>query len=341
LVAGGATVLGPRPIKSPSLTGYPQADDEIQNIASELWGDTDGVSRTKHQFGKGWVVWGLPPAEVLAGLRVPKDVEYSRALDAPVAWIHRYTSDADIYFIASRSDQPQDVEMRFRIALKEPELWHADTGAIERPDYDSADHRTTVPLHLSARESVFVVFRRASSSPSRTSTAASVTTLATIDGPWTISFLANPGASSSIQVPALASWTASAEEGVKYFSGTATYAKTFNAPRAWFRPGAQIVLDLGTVGDLAEVSLNGKSLGSLWKMPYTLDVTQALKPGDNKLEIKVTNEWTNRIIGDRLGPADNKVLNVPAPPPGAPAPSPVLPVSGLIGPVKVVSVIPR
>jgi len=340
LVAAGATVLGPRPVKSPSLAGYPQSDAEIQAIASELWGDTDGISRTKHQFGKGLVVWGLSPAEVLTGLRVPKDVDYTRALDAPLSWAHRRSGDTDIYFIVNRSDSPQAVNMRFRIKDKQPEIWHADTGASEPADYSGADDRSTVPLHLYARESVFVVFRRASSSPSRTSTVATGTTLATIDGPWNISFPPNFGAPLSLQLPRLESWTAGTAEGVKYFSGTATYSKTISAPRAWFRPGAQIMLDLGMVYDLAEVSINGQPLGTLWKPPYTLDVTQALKLGNNQIEIKVTNQWTNRIIGDRLGPPDKKILNVPPPPPGAPAASPALPLSGLIGPVTMVSVVP-
>jgi (4-O-methyl)-D-glucuronate---lignin esterase len=337
LVAGGATVLGPRPVKSPSLAGYPQSDAEIQTIASELWGDTDGISRTKHQFGKGWVVWGLPPAEVLSGLRLPKDVEYSRALDAPLSWAHRRSGDTDIYFIANRSDMPQATDIRFRINSKAPEIWHADTGASEPADYTNAGDRTTVALQLSARESVFVVFRRASSSPSRTSTRTSTTTLATIDGSWSISFPPNLGAPPSVQLARLDSWTTNTDGGVKYFSGTATYTKTIQASRAWFRPGAQILLDLGTVYDLAEVSINGRPLGTLWKVPYALDVTQALKPGNNQLEIKVTNEWTNRIIGDRLAPPDKKILNVPAPPPGAPNVTPVLPMSGLIGPVTIVS----
>jgi hypothetical protein len=343
LVADGATVLGPRPERSPSLVGYPQADAELKTIADELWGDTDGVSRTKHAFEKGIVVWGLSPAEVLTGLRVPKDVEYSRALDAPISWAHRHAAEkdilfSDIYFVANRSDKPQEIEMRFRAHGQEPEIWHPDTGATEGAAYTTMDDRTTVPLHLSARESVFVVFRRAALWPSRRVPTVNMTTLTTIDGPWSISFPPNLGAPASLQLTQLESLTANTEDGVKYFSGTATYAKTIRAPREWFRPGTEITLDLGTVYDLAEVSINGKTVGSLWKPPYALDVTQALKPGDNRLEIKVTNEWTNRIMGDRLAPADKKILNVPAPPPGAPAASAAaLPLSGLIGPVTLVS----
>ncbi|HJZ81271.1 MAG TPA: glycosyl hydrolase [Pyrinomonadaceae bacterium] len=336
LVASGATVVGPRPVKSPSLAGYPESDREVQTIAGELWGDLDGISRTKHSYGKGLVVWGLPLAEVLAGLKTPKDVECSRDLDASVPWIHRRAGDVDIYFVVNRSDRPQELEVRFRVSGKEPELWHADTGVIEPADYNSADGRTTVPLHLSARGSVFVIFRRATTAPSRTASRASVTTLGTIDGPWTINFTANLGAPPALQVDKLESWTANSIEGVKYFSGTATYTKTIQAPRTWFRPGAQILLDLGAVGDLAEISINGRSLGTLWKQPYAIEVTQALKPGNNQLEIKITNEWTNRIVGDRSAPADKRILNVPAPPPGGLGTPPPLSPSGLMGPVRIV-----
>src|SRR5207342_3337277 len=99
-------------------------------------------------------------------------------------------------------------------------------------------------------------------------------------------------------------WTASDDPGVKYFSGTATYTTSFQAPNS----GAKTMLDLGTVNDIAEVSINGKSLGVLWKPPYQVDATGALKPGENELQIKVTNEWTNRIAGDRSLPAEKKIL---------------------------------
>ena len=120
------------------------------------------------------------------------------------------------------------------------------------------------------------------------------------------------------------------DAGVKYFSGTGTYAKTIQAPADWFKKGARLWLDLGDVKNLAEVSVNGKPLGILWKPPFRVDVTDALKPGANALEIKVTNLWVNRLIGDQQ--------------PGVPkkytyttqqfyrADSPLLP-SGLLGPV--------
>jgi hypothetical protein len=195
-----------------------------------------------------------------------------------------------------------------------------------------------VPLKLAVRESVFVVFRRSAATPTRTLASANVTTLANVDGPWTISFPPNLGAPPKIELAKLESWTANADQGVKYFSGAATYSKTIQAPRAWFRTNGQILLDLGTVSDLAEVSINGKAVGMFWKAPYAVDVTQALRPGSNQIEIKVTNEWTNRLIGDRLAPADKKILSAPPPPPGAPTTTPPLVTSGLLGPIRIVSV---
>lgn len=341
LVAGGATVVGPRPVKSPSLVEYPEADREVRAMADDLWGDTDGVSRVRHVYGKGQVVWGLPLVDVLASLHVTKDVEYGRALDAGLAWIHRRSGDADIYFVANTTDRPQETSVRFRVEGKEAELWHADTGAIESAEYSMSAGLTTVPLRLAQREAVFVVFRRAATWPSRTLARASETVLATLGGPWEVSFPPNLGAPANIRLAQLESWTANADEGIKYFSGTAAYSKNFQVERAWFRPGARILLDLGAVSDLAEVSVNGESLGILWKQPFEVDVTQALKPGRNRLEIKITNEWTNRLVGDKSAPPAKKVL------PGANQPTgifgtPATPTeSGLLGPIRIISVTPR
>jgi hypothetical protein len=97
-------------------------------------------------------------------------------------------------------------------------------------------------------------------------------------------------------------------------------------------------LDLGRVGDIAEVAVNGRSLGQLWTPPYRVDVTDALRPGENRLEIKVTNQWTNRIAGDRAAPAERKVLDpsasaAPARGGGGFGGGGALAESGLLGPV--------
>jgi hypothetical protein len=161
-----------------------------------------------------------------------------------------------------------------------------------------------------------------------------------MQGPWTLSFPPNWGAPATVQLPQLTSWTESSDPGVKYFSGTATYSKQVAAPRAWFQSGRHIYLDLGKVRDIAEVEVNGKPAGMVWAPPYRVDVTNELKPGANQLTIKVTNEWTNRIVGDRLSPPDKRVLpeSGAAPPRGGAFFGPREPVeSGLIGNVTLIA----
>jgi hypothetical protein len=118
---------------------------------------------------------------------------------------------------------------------------------------------------------------------------------------------------------------------VKYFSGIGTYAKTIEAPADWFKTGAKLWLDLGDVKNLAEVSVNGRTLGILWKTPFRVDVTSALKAGANTLEVKVANLWVNRLIGDQQPGAVKRYTYTAVEFYGAD--SPLLP-SGLIDPVK-------
>ena len=336
LVRGGATIVGRRPLQSPSLARYPEADAEVGALAAELWGDLDGVSRTIRYVGKGRVVWGRSLEETLASLWVAKDFDYAKGLDAEVNWLHRRTPEADFYYVVNGSDQAREFEARFRVAGKEAEVWRPDTGRIERAPYTITGDRTVVSLRLAEREAVFVVFRKPATVWTPAKESARIATLATVGGPWVVSFPEKLGAPSQLELPELASWTANADPGVKYFSGTATYTKTVSAPREWFRAGTGLFLDLGRVGDLAEVAVNGRRLPLLWKAPWRVDVTGALQPGTNTLEIKVTNQWTNRLIGDRSLPPEAKILADPGPVrPGAPVPE--LMESGLLGPVTLVS----
>ena len=122
---------------------------------------------------------------------------------------------------------------------------------------------------------------------------------------------------------------------MKYFSGTGTYTKTIQAPADWFKKGAQLWIDLGDVKNLAEVTVNGKSLGIVWHAPYRVDATSALKPGANEVTIKVINAWVNRLIGDQQPDATTKYTFADVKP--YKANSPLLP-SGLLGPVQLYSI---
>ena len=324
MVETGAVVVGPKPIDSPSL-----ADDqaEFRSISDRLWGP--GV-------GKGKVCADRTIAQALAAIGATPDFEYTRPQqDTSLAFVHRALADGDFYWVVNGNTRVETLEASFRVKGKAPELWHAETGLVEPAAYLVANGRTIVPLRLEPDDAVFVVFRKASAAPARALAEPLETELATIGGPWDIAFQPGRGAPDKISLPVLISWSDSSDLGVKYFSGTGTYTKTVQAPAEWFKAGARLWVDLGDVKNLAEVSVNGKPLGTVWKTPFRVDATTALKAGGNILEIKVANLWVNRLIGDKQ-PGAAKTYTYTAVE-FYRADSPLLP-SGLIGPVKIVRV---
>ena len=126
-----------------------------------------------------------------------------------------------------------------------------------------------------------------------------------IPGAWQVQFQAGRDAPAELTFPTLIDWAQHNDPGVRYFSGTATYAKRFDAPPQLLAAGIRAFLDLGEVLVMAQVKLNGKDLGTLWKAPFRVEVTQSLKPGENLLEVKVVNLWINRMIGDEQLPEDS------------------------------------
>jgi hypothetical protein len=119
-----------------------------------------------------------------------------------------------------------------------------------------------------------------------------------ITGSWQVSFPPGWGAPDHTTFEKLISWTDSDDDGVKYFSGRAFYRKEFNIPRIYLNTNSYLELDLGVVQNAARVSLNGREVAVLWKPPFCVDITKAVKPGKNELTVEVANTWTNRLIGD-------------------------------------------
>jgi hypothetical protein len=327
LVNSGAAIAGPKPVNTPSLS-----DDqkEFKRIADQLWGTADG----EHRVGQGKVFAGQTVAQALSALQVAPDVEYSKPQsDTTLLFVHRRLPDGEVYWVGNRKNRAEMLDVTFRVEGKSPEVWHADTGKTAPASYRIAGGRTTVPLQLEPSDAVFVVFRKAANAPTRVVAKEKETDVAPVDGSWDVAFQPNRGAPAQITLEKLTSWHENTEAGIKYFSGTATYTKTLQASANWFGDGAHLVLDLGSVKNIAEVAVNGKSLGIAWKPPFRVDVTGALKPGPNTLQVKVTNLWVNRVVGD-LQPGAGEKYTYTSYPYYRPD-SPLLP-SGLLGPVKVV-----
>jgi hypothetical protein len=329
LVEEGAVVAGSKPTDDPSL-----ADDqaEFNKLSNELFGDGTGTQKV----GKGTVYAGQNLADVFAAMNVKPDFEYTKPeSDTRLEFLHRKVADGDLYFVDNRSDKAATVDATFRVTGKAPELWHAENGSSESATFKIADGRTTVPLTLEPWGTVFVVFRKPTAKTSFSSPERTETQIATVEGPWTVSFQPGKGAPASITLDTLSSWSDNQDTGVKYFSGAGTYTKTIDASPDWFKNGAHVWIDLGDVKNLAEVTVNGKSLGIVWHAPYRVDATAALKPGANEVKIMVINAWVNRLIGDLQPGATTKYTLTTSKPYKADSP---LQLSGLLGPVNVYSV---
>ncbi len=322
----GATVIGKRPTDTPSL-----ADNkaEFAKLVEELWGSSD----ENRSVGKGSILQLGSVAEALLAAKVQPDFSFAKPeTDSDVLFVHRHVGDADFYYVDNRNDRTESLMTSFRVTGKSAELWHADTGTVEPASYTIAGGRTQVPLTLSPYETVFVVFRHGTGELARAVPAKSETTIATVDGAWVVNFEAGKGAPESTTMSSLTSWSESTDPGIRYFSGHATYVKHVQLPEGSIAAGNKVWIHLGTVDNLAQVTVNGKPLGTAWKAPYRVDATGALHAGDNVLEVRVVNLWVNRLIGDQQPGAKQITFTVRNP---YKANSPLLP-SGLLGPVTIV-----
>ena len=440
LVAAGATIYGPAPVQSPSLSDFSSGDARVKTISSELWGDDRSQRGLDHAFGKGRVEFGQSLLSVLkSDLKLPLDFDYSHATGTKLAYIHRRLDGAEVYFVSNQHNRATSATCTFRVKGVVPELWNAQTGTVEdAPVYSVTSSGVKVPLQFDTAESVFVVFRKPlpsshlssvsvqslagpsthvpvvaidrafygsaagqgidvtakvrailrsgeteipasnglygdpavnvikqlvidyrSDGVAKTATApenGTVSLLAglpsslgpksyglkyvkgegvevtawrptsfsftsssgvkrsvdlttsikplPISGAWKVSFPPHLGAPSSAVFDKLISWPSSKVDGIKYFSGSATYTKDFTLPASMVSSGTALRLNLGQVKNFATVTLNGKQIAVVWKPPFALDVSGYVKPGVNHLSIKVTNLWPNRIIGDEQLPPD-------------------------------------
>ncbi len=329
LVEQGAIVAGPKPLDDPSLSDDHAA---FTRVNDELFGDGTGV----RPVGKGKVFAGENLSDVFAALQLPPDFDYSKPeSDLHVAFAHRHLSDGDLYFVSNRGNREEAFDAIFRVQGKMPEIWRAETGGSQPVSYNMSAGRTTVPLRLEPWGSVFIVFRKNATEISRVIPEPAPRELATLADPWKIEFQPDRGAPASVTMDKLISWTESPDPGVKYFSGSAAYTTSLHAERHWFKPRDQQWLDLGEVKELAAITVNGKELGIVWHAPFRVNLTGVLKPGENRIIVKVTNTWVNRLIGDQQPDATVKYTFADVKPYSAKS---TLKPSGLLGPVRLLAI---
>jgi hypothetical protein len=335
LVADGATILGPSVDRSPSLQNFPAADREVKALASEVWGDIGTTSVESHKHGKGIVFSGMDLRSALGQIGVTPDVSVPDSM--PVLWIHRRLKDADIYFISNQSDRTLTVDAGFRVSGRVPELWDAVTGTMrDLPVFVQQGEKTIVPLTLEPSGSAFIVFAKegAPSSDTSKSNFPEAKTVVEIRSPWEVQFdtSARPP-HERMTMNVLEDWSKCADDDLRFYSGAAIYTNAIVISE--IIQGKSYLLDLGQVGVMAEVKVNGQPAGGVWTAPWRVDVTRLLKEGSNSVEISVVNTWVNRLIGDSRLPEKERKTWVTVQ--GIKPTDPLEP-SGLIGPVTIRSV---
>jgi len=312
LAKGGAFIGGKRPGAPASLS-----DDKAM---------FDELVKEIYDSGRANVV----ETNDLQALLDKAGVKQDATVTSDLRFLHRTLKGAEIYWINKPAKDYKDVTISFRTAGMEPTLWHPETGVQESVSYKVVNGRTEVSFTMVPEDAVFVVFAGKGQS-SLTVAPKTESTLATVETPWTVKFQAKRGAPEQATFETLKSYTEFDEFGIKYFSGVASYNNTINVSAA----EGQTILDLGEVQHTAEVWVNGVYCGRAWKQPYKVDITAAVKEGENQIEVKVANPWINRLVGDQqpncpqvVAYADNR----------AATPTTPLEKSGLIGPVKIINV---
>ena len=355
LVQEGATVIGARPVRSPSLSDLPNCDEQVRRLANELWGQSSSTTEiVERSVGKGRIFTGagiqpspgqnggeLYPDEhvmrqILDRIGVTPDLEADRNL----RFAHRRDGGGDIYFVANPDPTTARAICRFRLTGKQPELWDPVTGQTRPAEaFRQEKGQTIIPLELPPSASLFVLFRQpADTLRSEGTNFPEHSGIKKLNGPWTVRFDPRWGGPESAAFPILVDWTKRPEAGIKYYSGTAIYTTTLTLASPAPGSGQRLFLDLGRVKSLAQVKVNGTDLGILWTPPFRLELTRAIRPGENQLEVRVVNLWPNRMIGDQFLPPEKRFTSSTWNP--FQKDSPLLE-SGLLGPVEVLAVEPK
>ncbi len=329
LAKSGAVITGRKPKSIAEIKNPPLTEKEGAELIRQLW----TVTRDE----KDAAVSVSTPLELLKKLGVPPDFSYRDKETFLLDYIHYKKNDIDFYFIRNTTDRWVSRACSFRQKGKIPEIWDPVSGdIIPVTVYEQYGEYVSMPLTLAPYGSQLIVLRKGTTSPGysriktegqdpplliftkegflllnegnaelikhdKSTTTGNKIQMQTLEGSWEVSFPENRGAPQKLVFPELISWTRSNIAGVKYFSGTATYKRTFEYDvKPQSADDVKIYLDLGEASKVAEVWLNDKHLGITWTKPHMFDVTGIIRDGVNELSIDVANTWSNRLTGDAV-----------------------------------------
>lgn len=344
LLKEGAHVIGTKPESSVSLVDGEKEQQKFQEMANQIWGN-ELSEKGEKKYGKGLVAWGVTAREYLLSKNIREDFKIpGDTSKTDFDYIHYTIGESDIYFVTNQTTERKEINCQFRVSELQPELWDALTGEIrDAQAFTQNDGLTTVPLTFEPYGAIMVVFNKPIDKNTQGTAQRNYPdfkTVKNIDGEWMVNFDAKWGGPASVTFAELIDWTKLPDAGIKYFSGTAIYNKTFSID---FEPekDKQYFLQLEDVKDvgIAEVNINGKDKGVLWTKPFRVEISEELRKGENNLQIKVVNSWYNRVAGDQTFPDKKQYtstnINLKHDFRGRPTDEILLEPSGLLGPVTI------
>ncbi|OJV88048.1 MAG: glycoside hydrolase family 2 [Bacteroidia bacterium 44-10] len=331
----GAVILGSSPVRSPSYQNYPEADEEVRELASSLWSQIDPALKYA-RIGKGILIDGMNMEEALSLIDCVPDCKLDHK--DPVLYGHRSVDGMEIYFVSNQDNKTTICTPEFRIQNMQPELWNPITGEIRVLNaFSKTPIGTAVPLQLDAYESVFIVFRNRPSSK-----VISADLKINFPDPqvlmklekWTVTFeTGKRGPKIPLEMDQPVDLAHYDDFNVRHYSGKIWYQTTFKLPE---KPEGNIFISLNDLSAMAKIKINGRYAGGVWTAPYRVNITDYIIEGNNSVEIEVTTTWVNRLIGDLKLPEKERKTWVAYQPWKA---SDSLHKSGLIGPVSIGRVI--
>jgi len=329
-----------------ALTGIEKSGARLRVVTDAEWsvasGEDGAAPAAVDHGGFDAAAWKLTAASLQAGSLYPPYRVTSRLLAergiAPdfegegMRAIHRRDGDEEIYFVANRTERQIASTWAFRVTGKRPEWWDAVTGERRTlAQFEEREGRTHVPVRLDAHESGFVVFRSGTGAQEHGENFPEFRPVMTVEGRCEVAFDPKWGGPASVGFDRLGDWAQRPEEGIRYYSGKATYRIGFDAAIGAER---ELYVSLGRVCNMAAVRLNGRDLGVTWVAPWRVAVPRGvLKARENQLEIVVANLWWNRLVRDSRLPKEERLTWIPDKSPftGDEA----LQESGLLGPVRI------
>jgi hypothetical protein len=327
LVIPGKMLMNPNPTMSVAVQKKLQ---QLANAGAKMVIDQQWIKL----FGNNKNVVAAPYMDsTFEKLGVKRDVEINGNAAHAIAWTHRKTNEADIYFLSNQSNTEASFEIKFRVhGYDHLEIYNPVTGEIG--DLSFFDQTDSLFMVMAPGQSMFYVFRKTKSvngkKPSQTIIEKSE--LSFKSNNWNIQFEKKYGGPSiPVKTEKLQSWSIYSDSSLKYYSGTAVYTNMFD----WKQGVANqlIYLDIDSIYNIATVKVNGIDCGTVWTQPYSVDITKAIRQGENKVEIFVTNTWHNRLIGDQLLPEAKRITWTTAP--FRLKDKPLLP-AGIVGEVKLI-----